>query len=500
MNANIRIECLPEPELLFGSNQTGVEPRRVMTKAGAADIAPSSQVRIGLVGPREEVELARRWLPRLNGVAVAREKSARRYRDWPGAPRAFGVTFVVDDRFVRAIDQDKLDLALNRPSPSDRFDELLELFDGKIQGLFGDVRPDCIIVCLPDAAADMRISNPRLSEREREALERIQREEEQAQYSLFTPTPEELKAAEELRTQAEDLLFRTFYRALKARIMTHQNPVPVQVMRRDTFVRPDNDGQSVATRAWNLATSLFYKAGHEPWRPAALPSNTCFIGISFHHLKRSGGDVVYASVAQAFSNEIEPFALKGSTLPHEQRRNRQPYLTESQARGLMNDVLDRYELVAGVRPSRVVVHKTSTYEPEEEAGFRGAAEDRTPVCDLIWMRSTPFRLIRKGTQEPWRGTLCRVGDEHYLFTTGYVPWWDEYPGPHIPAPLQIGSCGETDIRARAQEILALTKMNWNSSEGVGRHPITVSFARKVGMLMMELSDNQTPNPSYRFYM
>jgi len=87
-----------------------------------------------------------------------------------------------------------------------------------------------------------------------------------------------------------------------------------------------------------------------------------------------------------------------------------------------------------------------------------------------------------------------------LFTSGYVSWWGEYPGPHIPAPLEIGSCGGADIRERARELLALTKMNWNSSEGIGRYPITISFARKVGMLMTELSDNQTPNPSYRFYM
>jgi hypothetical protein len=42
-------------------------------------------------------------------------------------------------------------------------------------------------------------------------------------------------------------------------------------------------------------------------------------------------------------------------------------------------------------------------------------------------------------------------------------------------------------------------MNWNSTEGQGRHPITISFARKVGSLMAELSDKD-PNPSYRFYM
>jgi hypothetical protein len=500
MNLKIKIECLREPGLLFGHNVTGVEPRRFMAKAGAVDSGGGEELSIGLVGPPDVIAIARSWLPRLNAVAIAREKNAKRYRDWPGAQKALGVTFTVDDRFVRPLDADRLALALNRTSPSDQFDELLDLFDAKIQGLFGDVRPDSIIVCLPEQIADLRISNPRLSLTERAALERLQREEEQLQMALFQPTPEELKAAVELRTQAEDLLFRTFYRALKARIMTHQNPVPVQVVRRETFVRPDDDGHSFATRSWNLATSLFYKAGNEPWRPADLTSNTCFIGISFHHLKRREGDVVYASVAQAFSNEIEPFALKGSTLPHDQRRERQPYLNEDQAASLMKDVLDKYEGLAGILPARVVVHKTSMYQPEEERGFRKAAEARVPVSDLIWMRSTAFRLIRKGTQEPWRGTLCTLGDESYLFTSGYVPWWDEYPGPHIPAPLQIGSSGPTDMRQRAKEILALTKMNWNSTEGIGRHPITISFARKVGTLMTELSENQIPNPSYRFYM
>lgn len=83
---------------------------------------------------------------------------------------------------------------------------------------------------------------------------------------------------------------------------------------------------------------------------------------------------------------------------------------------------------------------------------------------------------------------------------GYVSYWNEYPGPHIPAPIQIGLSGSGDVRERAREILALTKMNWNSSEGIGRYPITLSFARKVGMLMMELPEGQIPNPSYRFYM
>jgi hypothetical protein len=217
MSLNIKIECLPEPQLIFGGYVSGVEPRRVLAKHGAADRSAPSELRVGIVGPVAEVQLARAWLPRLNKMAIARERSARRYPNWPGAQQALGVTFVIEERFVRPLDEERLTLALRRSSPIEKFDELLELFDAKIQGLFGDARPDCIIVCLPDELADMRISNPKLSAGERAALERLQREEENDQMSLFQPTPEELKAAEELRTQAEDLLFRTFYRALKPR-------------------------------------------------------------------------------------------------------------------------------------------------------------------------------------------------------------------------------------------------------------------------------------------
>jgi hypothetical protein len=147
MSPAIKIECLREPELLFGRRMTGVEPRRIMARAGAVDHGNGEELSVGLVGPAEDIAIASAWLPRLNKLGTAREKSARRYRDWPGAPKALGVTFVVDERFVRPIDPDRLALALSRISPSDKFDELLELFDARLQGLFGDVRPDCILVC-----------------------------------------------------------------------------------------------------------------------------------------------------------------------------------------------------------------------------------------------------------------------------------------------------------------------------------------------------------------
>jgi hypothetical protein len=495
---NVRIQRLPEPRLAFGGGKSGIEPRRLLSDAGPVDNKRFAEIRLGIVGAESDVAAARAWLERLNGFLPAKEGNSRRYRDWLGAERVLGCRFVIEPRFLRAVDQVRFDFARQR-ADKEGFEELLELFDSKIVGLLGDVQPDCIVACLPPDIADLRVTNPGLTANERRALEVLRQEEEAEQLALFAPTPEELEAAEDLRTRADDLLFRTFYRALKARQMTHVGPVPLQVLRRDSIDRPDDKGQSFATRAWNIATTLYYKAGGLPWRPADLPPNICFVGVSFHHMKRGSDSLVYASVAQAFSTEVEPFALKGATIPKDQRRNKQPYLTQEQAQGLLEDVLAAYEARAGVLPSRVVIHKSSAYAPEEEEGFRRAASNKVPACDLVWIRSTSFRLVKKGTQEPARGTLCTVGDDHFLFTSGYVEWWNEYPGPHIPAPIQIGAAGETDIRQRAVEILALTKMNWNSTDGMSRAPITLSFARKVGMLMAELSDNQHPNPSYKFY-
>lgn len=497
---NIRIDCLPEPALMFGAGKTGFEPRRTLPGAGPVDVGRVQEQRLGLVGRQDDVAAALHWLGRLNHFAPAHEGNAQRFRNWPGAPQAIGVRFAVDERFVRTIDEARYRLAARPGAGASGFDDLLDLFDAKISGLFGDSRPDCIVVCLPTDVADLRTENPGLSPAERHALERLRAEEEDAQLCLFQPSPEELKAAEELRTQADDLLFRSFYRALKARVMMHVNPIPLQFLRRDTIERPDHEGQSFATRAWNLAVSLYYKGGGLPWRPTALPENTCFVGISFHHLKRRSGSLVYASVAQAFSSDVEPFALKGETLPHDQTRDKQPYLTIAQAQNLLSSVVDQYEARAGTLPTRIVVHKTTHYQPEEQDGFRDATRGRVPACDLIWLRNTAFRLVRKGMQEPWRGTLCSVGDERYLFTSGYVPWWNEYPGPHIPAPIEIGAAGETDMRQRALEILALSKMNWNNTDGLSRYPVTLSFAKRVGQLMTELPDNHVPNPSYRFYM
>jgi hypothetical protein len=144
---NVKIECLREPKLVFGGGRTGLEPRRVMTGAGPVDGGRMFEVRLALVGPQADVVVARQWLARLNQFMAAREGNSQRYRDWPGAGRALGVQFLIEDRLVRPVDQTRFEQAMQNKVPNATFEELLDLFDGRIQGLLGDGGPDCIVVC-----------------------------------------------------------------------------------------------------------------------------------------------------------------------------------------------------------------------------------------------------------------------------------------------------------------------------------------------------------------
>lgn len=500
----LRINVLTEPQIEGGRGVLGTEPKLILPDGGPFGSIYDRTIKtipLGLVCLPQNKQLIQEWIDSMNGLLLDDETNIKRFREFPGAAKAFHVRFEV--RSVRELDDEKFRTSLGLSAPQ-RFAALLDLYSEVIKSLFVDQGPPCILVDFPEEVATLRITNPRLTYAEQRALERIQAEDEELQYELFEPTEEEKKAAKELAPQAEDLLFRVFHRALKAQCMLERNCVPLQIIRRQLFVNEEAK-QSKATRAWNLGTALYYKSGNIPWQPHGLAADTCFVGVSFHHLKRRSGDLVYASVAQAFSNQLEPFALKGDTIPREQTRNKRPYLTQDQAAKLAGRVVKEYKSRSrGSLPSRLVVHKTSRYEEEEIEGFRSEFLSQVPTCELVSLSPTGFRLLRRGVEEPDRGTLCTVDtaedSKDYLFTTGYVRWWKEYPGPHIPSPLEIGSATDTDISERAREVLSLTKVNWNNAEGIGRHPITITFARRVGVTMTELGEDDEPNPLYRYYM
>ena len=95
----------------------------------------------------------------------------------------------------------------------------------------------------------------------------------------------------------------------------------------------------------------------------------------------------------------------------------------------------------------------------------------------------------------------RLGSQHLLYTTGFVPCLNTYPHGHVPSPLMVFEhFGDSDVGDLLDEILALTKVNWNAASFAGLLPITLRFSQVVGEIMTEIPLERAPLPQFKFYM
>ncbi|MEO8342236.1 MAG: hypothetical protein ABI536_00315, partial [Gallionella sp.] len=88
-----------------------------------------------------------------------------------------------------------------------------------------------------------------------------------------------------------------------------------------------------------------------------------------------------------------------------------------------------------------------------------------------------------------------------LYTRGSCEFYETYTGMYIPKALHLRlAVHESSAEQLAGEVLALTKLNWNSSQIDGSLPITLRAARRVGDVLKYLSEQEEPRSHYRYYM
>ena len=94
--------------------------------------------------------------------------------------------------------------------------------------------------------------------------------------------------------------------------------------------------------------------------------------------------------------------------------------------------------------------------------------------------------------------------EYYLFTNGFVSVLGTYQGYRVPRPIVIrpDELTVTPIEEIAKEILAFTKLDWNSSHFCKKIPVTIEVSRSVGGVLAEQETKKLKeiDPHYYFYM
>ena len=295
----------------------------------------------------------------------------------------------------------------------------------------------------------------------------------------------------------EELNFR---RALKAKSM-HLG-VPIQLIREQTF-RETASQQDTATKAWNFCTAIYYKAGQTvPWKLIKNEARTaaCYVGIGFYRSRDK--QTLNTSLAQIFNELGNGVILRGTQVKID-KNDRTPHLTAEQAYELLSSAIHEYEFALETSPGRLAIHKTSNFTLEEIDGLRNAADERSiDSIDYITIMDSSLRFFRDGIYPPVRGTNLKLDEDRYaLFTKGSVIHYQTYPGPYIPQPIEIRIFeSEESPEIICEEILSLTKMNWNNTQFDGKYPITIECARKVGQILKYLDQTDKPQIKYSYYM
>lgn len=115
------------------------------------------------------------------------------------------------------------------------------------------------------------------------------------------------------------------------------------------------------------------------------------------------------------------------------------------------------------------------------------------------------KLFRDGDYPVLRGTALILDERNAnLWTTGYVPQLDTYIGPETPNPLFITLLRSKQTLPKIEtiltDIMALTKINYNSCNYNDGLPVTVRFANMVGDVLTLGSAKGADRQPFKFYV
>lgn len=484
-----------EPELEFGSGGTHVDMRFGITRYGPLDTgdpAAPAQLRVGLVGTEETITSVQQWLDRCRGgIAGKQTKLVNLFPGFPGysMESSFRSTLVFHDRWRAVIRQRDLEAVLAHTQGDQTVRETVAIFLDHAQTMIEQGGP-MVLVCAPPKEVLAAVDRARAS-----------------QVDLVEQEIDEGGDAPD----AEQRLNLAFHDVLKAEGL--RLGIPIQMVRPSTYTGErrlkvsagrlsSSPLQDEATRAWNIHTALYYKAGGIPWRllRSAAEFATCFVGVSFY--KSIEGARLLTSVAQVFNERGEGVIVKGAQAELS-KDDRQPHVSEADAYALLDNAISVYRKEHRTSPARIVVHKTSKMTDGEVSGFQQAANaHKIDAVDLISLRRSFTRLFRAGAYPPLRGTFLKLQPASgILYLRGSVQFFETYPGMYVPRPIELSMArSEATLEQIAAEILSLSKLNWNNTQFDGGEPITVRAARRVGDILKCIPEGGPMQSSFRFYM
>lgn len=494
---------IQEPSIKFGYGQNHIDPRDGLTLFGPLTKDSTVVGNIGIIGPPEARRRMRSWLQDVHAPIHSSNFEIAR-PSFPGFEATFGIKIN-----FKAIQEINVSLAeindfLNYTDNHQRIHNLVNLYSLKLIKHINDDHPPVTVwfVIIPDNIYIYGRPNSRIVKSDDNISTGIKNKFSQNNAFLF-PELDVLQEAYKYEVN--------FHNQLKAKLL--QDRIITQIVRESTIAfrefknkygQPQRDLTLFESAiAWNVGTTLYYKLGGTPWKLSTVRTKICYLGLVYKKLENAKDIKSACCAAQMFLDSGDGLVFKGSTGKWYNPETKEFHIDKQAAFSLLKEAIDTYrEDNNDEFPLGVFIHAKTYFDDNEWSGFLEATEGKTKIIGVRIRPETTFKMYRDHSYPIPRGLAFIMDDKRaYLWTKGYIPKIKTVIGLETPNPISVEvTRGDEDIKVVCEDILALTKLNYNSCIYGDGLPVTLRFANNIGEVITAGPTEGINRLSFRHYI
>jgi len=268
---------------------------------------------------------------------------------------------------------------------------------------------------------------------------------------------------------------------------------------------------------WWLSLAMYVKSMRTPWVLDVLDGNTAYVGLGFSvDPSAPRGKHVVLGCSHIYSARGEGLQYRLSAVENPIFRGKNPFMSEDDARRTGDTIRHLFYDSRSKLPDRVVIHKRTPFIREEREGL---SDGLSGVANIEMVEIQTDRALRyvasvqrdgKFDEDSFpvrRGTTIRLDDFTALVwihgvTSAINPRRRYYQGKRrIPAPVTIRRhVGRSDLKLIAEEILGLSKMNWNTFDLYTKLPATIHSSGEIARIGSLLERFGTDSYDFRLFI
>ena len=269
---------------------------------------------------------------------------------------------------------------------------------------------------------------------------------------------------------------------------------------------------------WWLSLALYVKSMRTPWVLANLSDDTAFVGLGFSIDRTAAhGQHVVLGCSHIYSARGEGLQYRLSKVEDPIMRGGNPFMSKDDARRVGETVRELFYNARLKLPNRVVFHKRTPFLKDEREGLLDGLGGVNQIDMLEIQTDHALRYVASRPNRDGgfdddnypvrRGTAVQLDDYTALLwvhgaTKAVNPRLNYFQGKRrIPSPLSIRRhAGQTDLRQICDEILGLSKMNWNTFDLYTKDPATLHSSNEIARIGSLLQRFGAASYDYRLFI